>query len=819
MDFRYAIRTLLRSPGFLIAAVLSLGLGIGANTAIFSITNAVFLHPMPVEGPNRILEIYTVDHATLSTAPNLIRTGVSLPNTQDIIRQNGAFSGIAAWVQAQVTLTGFGEPSVENAYVVSPDYFKVLGIPAIAGRTFDPAEDIAGAPHAEAVLSHDLAQRLFGSDAAAVGRTVNLNSVAYTVLGVAPVNFRGTLAVNPNQPIWIPLSMHSQLFQCPLERLYNERRFRFLNVFGRLKPAIDQPRAEANLTAIAARLESAYPNDNRGRRFETATLPEAALGFIAPANQTMGAGMALTVAVGFVLLIACANLANVSLARAAKRGREMGVRTALGAGRARLVRQFIAEAAVLSAAGGLLGLGIGWAGAHLLWAARPAFLQNAWLDTGLDARVCLFCTGLSVLSCILFGTAPVLRASTPDLSKLLKSSGRGTVQGGGRSRLRSALVVGEIALALVALVGAGLFIRSMRKARETNLGFESKNLFVAGLNVGALQLPPDHGRELVRALLAKIRTVPGVANAAVSDAAPLGAGLLLTAFREGDPQDSRLGVLTITPPVSPGYFDTIRVPIVEGRDFTEFDRAATTKVIIVSQSTARRLWPGRSAIGKRVHFATSPGFYEVVGVARDRTVLNIGEPPQMIAYMPVDQAYQPAVVLHVRTFGSPQGMVAPISAAIQSVNPELALNNPGDIESVISQALWPPRIAAILFGIFGILALVLAVIGVYGVMAYTVLQRTSEIGIRVAVGARPVSVIAMILGYSIKLSLAGVALGALGALAITGPVRDLLFDVSPSDPGTFLVVAAVLAATALFAGGIPARRASHIDPVLALRQE
>jgi len=819
MDFRYAFRTLLRSPGFLVAAVLSLGLGIGANTAIFSITNAVFLHPMPVDSPNRVLEIYTVDHATLTTAPNLVRTGVSLPNTQDIIRQNGAFSGIAAWVQAGLTLTGFGKPSVENAYLVSPDYFQVLGVSAIAGRTFDPNGDIAGAPHPEAVLSHDLAQRLFGSDAAALGKTLNLNSTAYTVLGVAPPNFRGTLAVNPNQPVWIPLSMHSQVFAGPIERLYYERRFRFLNIFGRLRPGIDQPQAEASLAAIGSRLEAAYPNDNRGRRFETATLPEAALGFIGPANQTVGAGMALTVAVAFVLLIACANLANLSLARAAKRGREMGVRTALGAGRARLVRQLIAESAVLSAAGGLLGIGIGWAGARLLWAMRPGFLQNAWLDPGLDVRVCLFCTALSVLSCILFGTAPVIRASAPDLSKLLNSSGRGNVQGGGRSRLRSALVVGEIALALVALVGAGLFIRSMQRARETNLGFESRNLFVAGLNVGALQLQPDHGRELIRALLAKIRSLPGVANAAVSDAAPLGAGLLLTAFREGDPQDSRLGVLTITPPVSPGYFDTIRVPIVEGRDFTDFDRAAATKVIIVSQSTARRLWPGRSAIGKRVHFAASPGFYQVVGVARDRTVLNIGEPPQMIAYMPFDQAYQPAVVLHVRTVGNPERMIAPVAAAIQSVNPELALNNPGDIESVISQALWPPRIAAILFGIFGILGLVLAVIGVYGVMAYTVLQRTSEIGIRVAVGARPVSVMIMILGHSIKLALAGIALGAFGALAITERVRSLLFDISPSDPATFLAVAAVLAGTALIAGGIPAWRASHIDPVLALRQE
>jgi predicted permease len=418
-----------------------------------------------------------------------------------------------------------------------------------------------------------------------------------------------------------------------------------------------------------------------------------------------------------------------------------------------------------------------------------------------------------------FGTAPVIRASTPDLSRLLNSSGRGNVQGGGKSRLRSALVLGEIAMALLSLVGAGLFIRSMQRARETNLGFESKNLFVAGLDIGALQLSPDHGRELIRTLLAKVRSLPGVADAAVSDAAPLGAGLLLTAFREGDPQDSRLGVLTITPPVSPGYFDTMRVPIVEGRNFTGFDRVGTTRVTIVSQSTAKRLWPGQRAIGKRIHFATLPELYEVVGVAADRTMINIGEMPQMVAYMSFDQAYQPAVVLHVRTIGDPGHMIASVTAAIESINPELALRNPGDVQAVISQALWAPRITAVLFGMFGILGLVLAVIGVYGVMAYTVLQRTSEIGIRMALGARPAIVIGMVLGDSIKLAIGGIALGMAGALAIAGSVRSLLFDVSPFDPATFFTVGAILASTALTAGAIPAWRASRIDPVIALRQE
>ena len=818
-DFRYAARTLVRSPGFSIAALLSLGLGIGANTAIFTLTNAVFLHPLPVSDPAGVLELYTVDHATQTTATNLVRTGISLPNMVDLSRQNEVFSGVAAYFQAGVALTGLGKPSQENAFVVSPNYFQVLGVNPVVGRTFNPSDDVAGAPRPEAVVSHDFAQRAFGSDAAAVGKTLNLNSVAYTVLGVAPADFRGTLVVGPTAPIWIPLSMHSQLFTGPIERLYNERRFRMLNIFARLKPGVDERRADANLRTVAARLEAAYPRDNLGRTLESSSLAEAALGFAGPRNQTVDATLALSVAVGFVLMIACANLANLSLARATKRAREMSVRVALGAGRGRLIRQLVSEAAILSIAGGVLGIAIGWVGAKSLWAERPGFLRNAFVDLHPDLRICLFTAGLSALSCLLFGIAPVFRASAPDLSRLLNSSGRGNVQGGGRSRLRALLVVGEIALALIALVGAGLFIRSMQRAQSIDLGFESHNLFVAGLNLGALQMKPEQGREFMRTLVEKVKAVPGVADVAVAGGAPLQGALMLTAFREGDPVDSRLGILMFTQPASPAFLDTMRIPLVEGRQLNDFDRMTTSKVIVISQATARRLWPGQRAIGKRVHFATSSEYYEVVGIAKDSTVINIGEKPQLIAYMPFDQDYQPAAVLHVRTVGDPDRMIAPVTAAIQALNPELVPINPGSVHAVIAQALWAPRMAAILFGIFGLLGLVLAVIGVYGVMAYTVLQRTSEIGIRMAVGARQGNVVGMILGQSMKLALLGIALGACGAFAITGPVRSLLFDVSPTDPATFLCVAGILAATALIAGGIPAWRASRIDPVLALRQE
>jgi len=817
-DFRYAVRTLLRSPGFTAAALLSLGLGIGANTAIFTLTNAVFLHPLPVREPGQILALFTVDHATQTTAANLARTAVSLPNTIDIARQNRVFTGVAGYIQAGATVTGFGRPTRENVFLVSPNYFDVLGVPATVGRTFNPSDAIDGPPRPEVVLSHDLAQRLYGSDSEAVGKTLAVNSISYSVIGVAPPDFRGTISVGPNQPMWIPAAMHSRIFNGPVETLYNERRFRIMNVFARLRPGMDEQRADANLRTIAARLEAAYPKDNRGRTFETTSLAEAALG-VAPRDKSVSATLALSIAVGFVLLIACANLANLSLARAARRAREMGVRVALGAGRGRLIRQLITESALLSAAGGVLGIGIGWAGARLLWSQRPGFLTGAYVDLSLDARVILFTLALSVLSCLFVGLAPVLRASAPDLSKLLNTAGRGNVQGGSRSPLRAALVVGEIALALIALVGAGLFIRSMRRAQSIDLGFESKNLFVAGINLGALQMNPQQGRQLMRSLTEKLRSVPVVAADSIAGNAPLQGGLLQTTLREGESVESHSGVLSLTEPVTPGYFDSMRIPVIEGRDFNAFDRDGSTRVIVISHATTRRFWPGQRAIGRRVHFATDPELYQVVGISRDSTVFNIGEQPQMVVYMPFDQAYQQAGVIHVRTVGDPSRIAAPVTAAVESLNPELALINPGTVQSLIGQALWPPRMAAILFGLFGLLGLVLAVIGVYGVMAYNVLQRTSEIGIRMAVGAQPSSVIRMVLGHSAKLALTGVALGALGGLAITGPVRSLLFDVSPTDPATFLVVAAILGATALIAGGIPAWRASRIDPVIALRQE
>ncbi len=818
-DLRYAFRTLLRSPGYTLAALASLGLGIGANTAIFTLANALFLHPLPVREPSRLLELYTVDRATQSTVANITRTGISLPNTADIALQNGVFSGVAAYVQAGVTMSGSGKPTQENAFAVSGGYFDVLGVHLEAGRAFDHQSGFEGPARPEVVLSHSLAQRLFGGASNALGKTLNLNSVAYSVIGVAPADFAGTLSVGPTDPMWLPLKMHSQFFGGAFERLYNERRFRFLNVFARLKPGESEERALSNLRTIAGRLETAYPRDNRGRSFETSPIADAAVGF-APRDQAVSASLALGAAVALVLLIACANLANLSLARAAKRGREMGVRVALGAGRGRLAGQLLAEAALLSLGGGLLGIAVGSVGARFLWAQRPGFLTQTHLDLGLDPAVTLFTVGLTVLSCLLAGVLPVFQTSMPNLSAILNGSGRGNVEGSGRSPLRRMLVVGEIALSLVALVVAGLFVRSMQSAQNLDLGFEPDNLVVTFFNLGSMQMPESNGREFMRSVVEKVKSVPGVTNVALSSNGPLGGGLIMTAFHEGDPvTDPKLGVLTHTPAVSPDFFDTMKIPVVEGRAFNVYDKVGSTRVAVVSQAFAKRFWPGQKAVGKRIRFGTIPEPIQVVGVVKDHVVANVGEVPQSVAYMPFDQAYQSFAILMVRTASSPQTFVQPIVGAAQTLNPELAFLNPGTVRQAIAQALWAPKLAAGLFGLFGLLALTLAVIGVYGVTTYMVTQRTSEIGVRVALGAEPSNVVAMVLGQSMQMAVVGIVIGIAGALSVTRMVGSLLYVVSPTDPATFAVVSAILIATAVLAGGVPAVRAARMDPVRALRQE
>ncbi|MGD0435753.1 MAG: ABC transporter permease [Bryobacteraceae bacterium] len=816
-DLKYAFRTLGRSPGFTAVAVLSLALGIGANTAIFTLTNAVFLHPLPVDQPARVLEAFTVDHATVVTTPNVARTPMSFKNFLDFRDQNNVFSGMAAFVATGVTLTGQGDPKPQPAMLVSANYFDVLGVKPVLGRTFLPNEDRSQGGNPIAVLSYAMWTRQFGSDRTILGRSISLNSTAYTVIGVAPPDFKGTFTVGDPSVVWIPMSMHAQVLPGPLESVFNYRRMRMINVFGRLKPGVVATQALAAMKTIAARLETQYPADNNGRSVELASLSDAALGFL-PRDQLLIAGIALSAVVGLVLLIACVNLANLLLARSTKRAREMALRTALGASRTRLVRQLLTESLLLSAAGGVAGLLIGSAGSLLLWSFRPAFLLQNSVALRIDIRVLLFTAAITALTGLIFGMAPALKTSTPDLGAVLKTGGRGGAEVWARSALRSTLVISEVALALVALVGSGLFIRSMQRAQRIDPGFESHKLFCFDFDITSRGYTPERARQFLRSVLERALSTPGVASAALADSLPLNGGLLATTFPEGQELGTdRRGTLVLQESVSPGYFDTLRIPIEQGRMFSEFDRRDSAPVAVVNRALAQQFWPGQNPIGKRFRFVSDNVLHEVVGVVSNTAVLAIGEPPQPVTYLPLEQRFSTAVALDVRTESNPAAVLNAVLSRVQSLDSNLALTNASTIQDLLAQGLWAPRMGATLFGLFGLLGMLLASIGIYGVMAYMVAQRTNEIGIRMALGAQPGDVLRLVVGQGMRLVLAGIALGLACSFALSRLMRSLLFDVSPTDPVTFLTVSAILAAVALVAGWLPAIRASRIDPVLALR--
>ncbi len=818
-DVKYGFRTLVRTPGFTLVAVLSLALGIGANTAIFTLTNAVFLNPLPVREPARVLELFTVDHATKSAVANLTRTPMSFLNYKDFRDQNRVFDGLAAFFPAAVTMTGRGDPKPETAMLVSANYFDVLGVNTALGRTFSPGEDRQEGGSPVTVLSWPMWQRLFGGDPGAIGKTVEFNALAYTVIGVMPQGFKGTLTVINPDLAFVPMSMHAEALPGPLEAVFNERRMRMISVFGRLKSGVSQAQATAAAQTIASQLEREYPAANGGRGVEVDTLANAALGFL-PRNQLVLAGVALSAVVALVLLVACVNLANLLLARSARRAREMGIRTALGAERSRLVRQLLTESLLLSLAGGLAGLALGSAGSQLLWSFRPVFLQANSLPIPMDWRVFAFTAAVTLFTGILFGVIPAVRISIGDLGELLKSGGgRGGTEVFTRSRLRSALVVGQVALALVALAGAGLFIRSMDHAEKTNPGFETNNLFAFNFDIGPQRFMPERGREFLRSILDRAAQAPGVHSAALAANRPLaGGGLLGTLLKEGEDDPNR-GLLALINEVSPDYFETMRIPILEGRGLTPFDRQGSARVAVVSQAMAQHFWPGESAIGKRFRFRIEQDYAQVVGVAANAVTLVIGERPQPVAYYPVDQRYQSAMAVLVRTDANPAAVMPGVLKRVQSLNANMALTNPQTVQEGIAAGLWAPRMGAALFGIFGLLAVALASVGIYGVMAYNVAQRTNEIGIRMAMGARPGDVMHLVVGHSMRLAATGIAAGIVVGIGVTRLLEGLLFDVQAYDPLTYASVSALIAVVAFLAGWLPARRAAHIDPVVALRVE
>ena len=818
-DVRHGARVLRKSPGFSAVAIVSLALGIGANTTIFTVVNAILLHPLPVRDISQLVELDTIDIKTHVGFANGTKLGLSFRNFQDYQTQNQVLSAVTCILGTPLTWSGGAEARQVNGQMVSANYFEVLGLEPAAGRFFLPDEDTKLSGNNVAVISYSFWANKLGSDKNEIGKALTLNSMPYTIIGVAPKGFKGTFTFGSAEEIWIPTSMYPQILTGFAKEFFNDRRFLNALAVGRLKPGIGLNQAEASLKTIASQLEKDFPKDNGGRSIALTPLTEAAVG-VNLHDQISLAGTMLMTVVGLVLLIACANLANLLLARAARREKEMGLRAALGAGRPRLIRQMLTECVLLSLLGGATGLAIAYVGRTVLWSFRPPFIQQDDIDLSLDSHVLLFTLGISLLTGLLFGVAPAFKASVPDLADTLKTGGRGGSIGWGRSRLRSLLVISEIALSLVALVGAGLFIRSMRDAQKMDPGFEAKNLFMLAFDLGALHYEEGRGQQFLRSAVERANAVPGVKAVAVASNFPLGVGFARTVFPEGEDESTGYrGTLTQLDDISVGYFDALRIPLIRGRLFTDADRKETASVAIINEAMARKFWPDQDAIGKRFHFFGDTPLREVVGIARNSVVNAIGEVPPPLVYLPVAQDYAPAATLQVQTTAKPEAVIAGVRAQIQSLEPNLAITNVQTIGQIIDQGLWAPEMGAALLSLFGGLALLLAAVGVYGVLAYSVTQQTREIGIRMAMGAERRNVLALVVGQGLKLTGAGLALGLTFALALTRQLSSLLFGVSAYDPVTYAGVTLVLVSVALLACYVPARRATRVDPLVALRYE
>ena len=819
-DIRYALRMLTKNAAFSCVAILSLALGIGANTTIFTVVNAILLNPLPVKNVSRVVEIDTVDTKTRVTAANAAKLGMSYQNFQDYARQTQLFSAMTCLVgPLPVTWSGGAEPRQLQAQMVSASYFDLLGLRPASGRFFLPDEDTKPGGNNVVVLSYALWTNKFGAAPNVIGQTLTLNATPYTIIGVAPPGFKGTFTFLNAEEIWTPVSMYTQVLAGFFKDNFNTRRFLATTVYGRLKDGISIGSAEASLKTVASSLESAFPKDNGGRSVALTPLAQAAVGVNQRDQITLAGGLMMAV-VGLVLLIACVNLANLLLAQAASREKEIGVRAAMGASRGRVIQQLLTESLVLAFLSALAGLAIAYAGRSILWSFRPPFIRDGDLDLGFDSHVLLFTLSVALLTAVLIGLVPALKSARPNLTDVLKVGGRGNTVGWASSPFRSMLVVTEIALALVALVGAGLFIRSMQNAQRLDPGFESTNLFMFNFDLGALHYDEGHGQQFFRAAIERAKASPGVESATIADAPPLIGGFARTIFPEGQDEASGYrGTLTQLNDIAPNYFETLRIPLVSGREFTDADRATTSPVAIANEAMAKHFWPNENVVGKRFHFFGDPTLREIVGVVRNTVVNNIGEEPQPLAYLPLTQNYSPAATMQVRTTGRPEAVISSVRSQVQSIDNNLALTNVQTIGELFSQGLWAPRMGAALLAVFGALALILAIIGVYGVLSYSVNQQTREIGIRMAMGAQSSRVLGLVVGQGMRLAGAGLALGLLVAFLAMRLLASLLFGVSAHDPLTFAAVTLVLATAAVLACYIPARRATHVDPIIALRYE
>jgi putative ABC transport system permease protein len=799
-DLRYGLRMLRAKPGFTIVAVLALALGIGANTAIFSVVNAVILRPLPYPEPEQLAMVW------LDNRRQGIRDDItSYPNFIDWRDQNHVFQGMAGMRTAAFTLTGVGEPEQLRGASVSINFFQLMGIGPAQGRGFTPEEETPGKDQV-VVIGHGLWQRRFGADPKIIGQTLTLNGRPFTVIGIMPEGFQFPARVE----IWSPLA--------PSPQLRAARGSFWLPVVGRLKPGVTRQQAQADMDLIAQRLEQQYSQQNAGYGINVVPLHEQVVG------QVRQALLVLLGAVAFVLLIACANVANLLLARAAERQKEMAIRTALGAGRRRIIGQLLIESVMLAMLGGALGLLLAKWGLDLLIAFSPSNIPRLE-NISLDGRVLGFTFLVSMLTGLVFGLAPALQASNPELNETLKESGRSGGVGVSGQRIRKLLVVSEIALALVLLIGAGLMIRSFWQLQKVDSGLNAENVLTVRLSLPRTKYPEGQNvSAFYQQTQERLAALPGVQAVGATSGVLLeklaNSSIFAIEGRPLEPQAQRLELPFDA--VSPNYFRAMGIQLVKGRLFTEQDKPDSTQVAIINETMVRRYFPNEDPLGKRFTFGdggSNASWITIVGIVRDTRRQGLDEPIRIESFMPHSQMAARSMELVIRTVSDPLAMTKAVRDAIWSLDKDLPVANMRTMEQVLAERTAPRRLNMMLLGLFAAVALVLAAVGLYGVMSYSVTQRTHEIGIRMALGAQPRDVLKLVVGQAVMLSLAGVGIGLAAAFALTRLMATLLFGVSATDPLTFGAIALLLTVVALVASFIPARRAAKVDPMIALRYE